>query len=647
MEKPTIGAKKRLLIFLFCSMFGYLLLIGRVAFIEFFQSESLQEMAYEQQTRDRLITPKRGSILDRNGEGIALTETVNAVSVIPVQVTEKEKTAQFLAEKLDLTYEDVLEKVSQKVALVRIKTKVEPELAVEIRAAAYPGVEVDEDVKRIYPYSSLAAQVIGFVGKDNQGIIGLEAKYEELLKGEQGEILTLTDSRGNEVDSEQERIPPVDGKNLMTTIDVVLQQYAEQTIAKAVETKNAKKGLIIILNPQNGEIYAMANYPTFDLNEPFTINDAELAAVWDSFSQEEQNDLLNQMWRNAAINDTYEPGSTFKIVTSSAGLGEGVVSPESSFYCRGFHVAGDRQIKCWRYPRTHGSETFVQGVQNSCNPVFMEIGERLGAETFLQYMQKFGFTEKTGVDLAGEATGIIHKLENIGPVELATMSFGQSFQITPLQLLRAASAIVNGGHLITPHFAKAVVDGEGNTVEEFSYETGEQIISRETSETMKTILESVVSEGTGSKAYIPGYRIGGKTATSEKLPRRSGKYIASFMSFAPAEDPQVMALVLIDEPQGVYYGGTVAGPVMQELLQNILPYLGIEPRYSEKEAEEMADMKTTVPELTGMTINEAKNELFRAGLSAEVAAEGEMVERQMPPAGETVNKGTKILLYLK
>lgn len=647
MEKPTISAKKRLLIFLFCSMFGYLLLIGRVAFIEFFQAEGLQEMAYEQQTRDRLITPKRGSILDRNGEGIALTETVNAVSVIPVQVREKEKTAQFLTEKLDLTYEDVLEKVSQKVALVRIKTKVDPEVAAEIRAANYPGVKVDEDVRRVYPYSELAAQVIGFVGKDNQGIIGLEAKYDELLKGEQGKILTLTDSRGNEVDSEQQRIPPVDGKDLVTTIDVVMQQYAEQTIQKAVETKGAKKGLIIILNPQNGEIYAMANYPTFDLNEPFTINDAELAEIWDSLSQKEQNDYLNQMWRNAAINDTYEPGSTFKIITSSAGLEEKVVSPESSFYCRGFHVAGDRQIKCWRYPRTHGSENFVQGVQNSCNPVFMEIGERLGAETFLEYMQKFGFAEKTGIDLAGEATGIIHKLENIGPVELATMSFGQSFQITPLQLLRSASAIVNGGDLITPHFAKGIADENGDIVENFQYEEGEQIISRETSETMKTILESVVSEGTGNKAYIPGYRIGGKTATSEKLPRRSGKYIASFMSFAPAEDPQVMALVLIDEPQGVYYGGTVAGPVMQELLQNILPYLGIEPKYNEKEAETAAELKTTVPDLTGMTLNEAKNELFQAGLSAEVAAEGEMVERQMPPVGETVNKGTKILLHLR
>lgn len=636
-----------MLIFLFCSMFGYLLLTGRLVFIELFRAEEWQELAYEQQTRDRLITPKRGSILDRNGEGIALTETVNAVSVIPVQVKEKEKTAQYLADTLDLEYNDVLEKIQQKVALVRIKTKVDTETAAAIRKANYPGVEVDEDVQRIYPYSELAAQVIGFVGKDNQGIIGLEAKYDELLEGEKGKILTLTDSRGNEVDSEQERIPPVDGKNLVTTMDVVMQQYAEQTIAKVVETKGAKRGVIIILNPQNGEIYAMANYPSFDLNDPFTIQDEELAANWDSFSEEEKNDYLNQMWRNTAINDTYEPGSTFKIVTSSAGLEEGVVTPQSSFFCRGFHIAGDRQIKCWRYPRTHGAETFVQGVQNSCNPVFMEVGERLGAEKFLEYMQKFGFAQKTGVDLAGEATGIIHKLENIGPVELATMSFGQSFQITPLQLMRAASAIVNGGYLITPHFAKGIADGDGNIIENFQYAQGEQVISKETSETMKTILESVVSEGTGSKAYIPGYRIGGKTATSEKLPRRSGKYIASFMSFAPAENPQVMALVLIDEPQGVYYGGTVAGPVMQELLRNILPYLGIEPQYSEKEAEEAAKAVTTVPDLLGMTLGEAKNALFQAGLSAEVETEGETIIRQTPPAGESVNKGTKVILSLE
>lgn len=644
MEKPTMRAKKRLLVFLLGAVCGYLLLLGRLAYIELCRSEEWQEMAYEQQTRDRLITPKRGSILDCNGTGIALTETVNAVSVIPVQVKEKEKTARFLAEALDIEYDTVLKKVSEKAALVRIQTKVEPETAAGIRAADFPGVVVDEDVRRIYPYGTLAAQVIGFVGKDNQGIIGLEAKYDELLEGERGKILTQTDSRGNEVSAQQERIAPTDGKNLLTTIDAVMQQYAEQTIAKAVETKGAKKGILIILNPQNGEIYAMANSPTFDLNEPFVINDAELAAKWDSFSAEEQNTYLNRMWRNPAINDTYEPGSTFKIVTSSAGLEEGVVSPESSFFCRGFYTAGDRQIKCWRYPRTHGAETFVEGVQNSCNPVFMEIGERLGAETFLEYMEKFGFTEKTGIDLAGEATGIIHSLENIGPVELATMSFGQSFQITPLQLLRAASAIVNGGYLITPHFAKGIADEEGRLTEAFSYERGERIISKKTSETMKEILESVVAEGTGSKAYISGYRIGGKTATSEKLPRRSGKYIASFMAFAPAENPQVMALVLIDEPQGVYYGGTVAGPVMQELLQNILPYLGIEVQYNEKEAAEAAEQKTTVPQLEGLTIQEAKRTLFQAGLSLEIETEGEIIGRQMPPAGEEVNRGTKVIL---
>lgn len=647
MERPSIGAKKKLLVFLFCAVFGYLLLFGRLVFIEFFRADKWQEMAYEQQTRDRLITPKRGAILDRNGEGIALTETVCAVSVIPVQVKEKEKTASFLAETLELEYADVMEKIEQNVALVRIKTKVDTETAAEVRKAKLPGVEVDEDVRRVYPYSEMAAQVVGFVGKDNQGIIGLEAKYDELLEGKQGKILTLTDSRGNKVENGQERIPPEDGKNLVTTLDVVLQQYAEQTIAKAVESKGAKRGVIIILNPQNGEIYAMANYPFFDLNYPFTIQDPELAAQWGSFSQEEKNNYLNQMWRNTAINDTYEPGSTFKIVTSSAGLEENVVTPESSFFCRGFFVAGGRQIKCWRYPRTHGAETFVQGVQNSCNPVFMEIGERLGAETFLEYMQKFGFAQKTGVDLAGEAVGIIHKLENIGPVELATMSFGQSFQITPLQLLRAASAIVNGGRLVTPHFALGIADEDGNIVETFQYEEGEQVISTETSETMKKILESVVAEGTGSKAYLPGYRIGGKTATSEKLPRRSGKYIASFMSFAPAEDPQVMALVLVDEPQGVYYGGTVAGPVMQELLKNTLPYLGIEPVYNEKEAEEAAKERAEMPDVTGMAPGEAKNTLYQAGLACEYRGDGETVGRQLPPAGETVNKGTTAILYME
>ncbi len=647
MERPPIGVKKKLLVFLLGAMFGFTLLLGRMIYIELFRAQQWQELAYEQQTRDRLIMPKRGSILDRNGVGIALTETVNAVSVIPVQAKDKEKTASYLAEKLDLDYETVLKKVQENVALVRIKTKVDSDLAAEIRKDEVPGVMVDEDVKRVYPFSEMAAQVIGFVGKDNQGILGLEAKYDDMLEGKQGKILTLTDSRGNEVDSEQDRIPPEDGKNLVTTIDVVLQQYAEQTIKKAVETKGADHGLIIVLNPQNGEVYAMANYPFFDLNDPFTINDDALAQIWSTLSEKEKNDYLNAMWRNTAINDTYEPGSTFKIVTSAAGLEEGVVTPDSTFYCNGFYVVGDRRIKCWRFPRTHGAETFVEGVQNSCNPVFMQVAERLGAETFLTYMKKFGFDQKTGVDLAGEAVGIIHKLENIGPVELATMSFGQSFQITPLQLLRAASSIVNGGYLVTPHFAKGIADEDGNMVEEFQYDKGNQVISKETSETMKMILESVVSEGTGSKTYIPGYRIGGKTATSEKLPRKNGKYIASFMAFAPAENPQVMAMVLIDEPQGVYYGGTVAGPVMQELLKNTLPYLGIEPVYSEKEAEEAAKEQAIMPDVIGMTLQEAKNTLQKEGLTVSTRGEGETIQRQLPPSGETINKGTEVIVYLE
>lgn len=637
--------KKRLLVFLFLANIGWLILFARVVYIQVFLGEDLQSKAYEQQTRDRLIAPKRGSILDRNGVGLALTETVNTVSVIPVQVKQKEETAKYLSEMLELDYDAILQKVKQNVALVRIKSKVDKEIAIEIRKKGLAGVVIDEDIKRVYPYSSLASQVLGFVGKDNQGIIGLESKYNEYLEGKAGKILTLTDSRGLTVDSAQERIAPEDGKTLITSIDVVVQQYAEQTLAKAVEAKGAKNGIIIVMNPQNGEVYAMANYPSFDLNDPFTINNEELAAIWGNMSEQEKNDALNQMWRNTAINDTYEPGSTFKTITSSAGLEEGVVTPESSFVCNGYYVAGDRQIKCWRYPRTHGAETFVQGVQNSCNPVFMIVAERMGAEIFADYMTKFGFREKTGIDLPGEAVGIIHKTENIGPVELATMSFGQSFQITPLQLLRAVSAIVNGGNLVTPHIATQVADENGNILQTFEYEKGEQVISKETSEQMKKILESVVSEGTGNKAYIPGYRIGGKTATSEKLPRRSGKYIASFLTFAPAENPQVLSLVLINEPQGNYYGGSVAGPVMKELLQNILPYLGIETIYTEKELEMEEIQKIIVEDYVGMTVQEVKQLLREQEINYEIQGEGDTITSQFPQSGEEVNKNTKILIY--
>lgn len=636
--------KKRLLLFLFLSSVGWFILFGRVVYIQVILGEDLQSKAYEQQTRDRLIAPQRGSILDRNGVGLAMTETVNSISVIPIQVKQKEETAKYLAEVLELDYDTVLEKVKQNVALVRIKNKVDKELAMEIRKKEIAGVVIDEDIKRVYPYSSLASQVLGFVGKDNQGIIGLESKYNEFLEGKAGKILTLTDSRGLTVDNAQERIPPENGKSLVTSIDVVVQQYAEQTLAKAVEAKGAKNGIIIVMNPQNGEIYAMANYPSFDLNDPFTINKEELASIWGNMSEKEKNDALNQMWRNTAINDTYEPGSTFKTITSSAGLEEGVVTPESSFVCNGYYIAGDRQIKCWRYPRTHGTESFVQGVQNSCNPVFMIVAERMGAEIFADYMTKFGFREKTGIDLPGEAVGIIHKTENIGPVELATMSFGQSFQITPLQLLRAVSAIVNGGNLVTPHIGTQIIDENGNVTQTFSYPKGEQIISTQTSEQMKKILESVVSEGTGNKAYIPGYRIGGKTATSEKLPRRSGKYIASFLTFAPAENPQVLSLVLINEPQGNYYGGSVAGPVMKELLRNILPYLGIETIYNQKELEMDEVQKITVPDFIGMTVQEAKQILYESEIDYEIQGEGEDITSQFPKAGEEINKNTKILL---
>lgn len=575
MDRLTFKGKKRLLITLTAFMCSLAALSVRVGYIMLTKDEEYQNKAYEQQTRDRLITPKRGSILDRNGVGMAVTESVSSVSVIHAQIKDKEATATALSEILELDYDDVLEDIEERVALKRIKTKVDNETAAEIRALELPGVMIDEDIERTYPYCTLAANVIGFVGKDNQGIIGLESKYEDYLKGKAGKILTQTDSKGLRVSDAEERVEPISGDNLVTSIDVVIQQYAEQEIKAAVEAKGAKSGLIIVMNPQNGEIYAMANYPTFDLNEPFTINDPELAKAWDTFTSEEKNDYLNRMWRNKAINDTYEPGSTFKIVTASAGLEEGVITPDSPFTCTGSMTVGGRQIKCWRYPRTHGEQTFVQGVRNSCNPVFMQVAERIGADKFHEYMIKFGFNEKTGIDLNGEAVGILHKKDDIGPVELATMSFGQTFQITPIQLLRAAAAVVNGGRLITPHFAVKTIDDDGFTQKVFEWPDGGMAISEETSEKMRAILESVVAEGTGNKAQVDGYRIGGKTATSQKLPRGSGKYIASFMSFAPADKPTVMALVLIDEPQGVYYGGTVAGPVMKDLLSNILPYLNI------------------------------------------------------------------------
>ncbi len=646
MNKPDINVKKRLILALAIFELSFFALIFRVFYIQYFEADFLQTKAYEQQTRDRLIKPKRGDILDRNMVGIAKAETVCSVSVIHAQIKDEQKVAKVLSEKLGLDYNDVLKKVQKKVALERIKTKVDKKTADEIKLLDIDGITVDDDIKRIYPYSNLAAQVIGFTGKDNQGIVGLEAKYDEYLKGKQGKILTETDAKGIEFSNgEENRVDPIPGYNLVTSIDVNIQQFAEQTLEKAVMAKEAKRGLIILMNPQNGEIYAMANKPDFDLNKPFEINSEELKNSWESFSEKDKNNYLNQMWRNFAINDTYEPGSTFKVITSASGLEEKVVELNSSFNCGGGRTVGGRYIKCWRSPRSHGTLNFVQGVQNSCNPVFMDIAERIGASKFLYHMQKFGFDKKTGIDLPGEAVGIIHKLKNIGPVELATMSFGQSFQITPVQLLRAISSVINGGRLITPHFGIKIVDENKNIIKVFDYPKGEQTVSKDTSEKMKDILESVVSEGTGNKTYIPGYRIGGKTATSEKLPRRSGKYIASFIAFSPAENPQVIGIVLIDEPKGTYYGGQVAGPVMKELLSDVLPYLNITPIYDDKEKQMENVGEVAVPDFTGKKLSDCKKELDTLKLKYEVKGNGETVIKQFPLANEKINLSSKVILY--
>ena len=645
MIKPSIDIKKKIIIILVVIECALVALTGRIFFIQAFMGESLQKLAYEQQTRDRLIAPKRGEILDRNMVGLAVSETVASVSVIQSQIKDEDEVAKALSERLQMDYNTVLQKVSKRVALERIKTKVKKEDADAIRALNLPGVIVDEDIKRVYPFSTLASQVLGFVGKDNQGIIGLEAKYEQYLKGTPGKILTETDVAGRELPQGRSyREPPVPGYNLVISLDMVLQRYAEQTIEKTIEVKGAKRGTIIFMNPQNGEILAMANKPDFDLNDPFTINDPGLLVIWETLSDKEKSDSLNQMWRNFSLNDTYEPGSTFKIITSAAGLEERVVDVNSPFVCNGSVTVGGRQIKCWRYPRAHGSETFTEGVENSCNPVFMEIAFRLGSDKFYEYLIRYGFNEKTGIDLPGEATGIMYKPEKIGPVELATMSFGQSLTITPIQLLRAASATVNGGYLVTPHFGMQLIDADGATVKTFTYEQGRQVISKETSDTMKMILQSVVFSGTGNKTYIPGYRVGGKTATSEKLPRRSGKYISSFLAFAPAENPQLMALVLIDEPQGVYYGGTVAGPVMKELLENALPYMNIKPEYSADESDMPEAARVPVPDVRGLSVEQALKTLTDEGLTVDITGEGDVVTEQFPLPGETLNLKAKVII---
>lgn len=545
----------------------FLVLAGRLFYLMVLSSEELSEKALGVEQRERSIKAARGIIYDRNGVVLADNQPVCTISVIHSQVTEPEKVIKLLSEKLSMDEAEIRKKVEKISSREKIKSNVPKETADEIREASLSGVKVDEDYKRYYPYGSLASKVLGFTGSDNQGILGLESKYDSVLKGTDGTILTLTDFQGIEIESAaEERIEPVQGDSLYLSLDYTMQSFAQQAAEKVLKEKQAKSVSVILMNPQNGEIYAMVNVPEYDLNEPYELLDVYAGG------EGSENDKLNSMWRNPLISNSYEPGSTFKIVTATAALEEGKVSLEDTFNCPGFKIVEDRKIRCHK-TQGHGTETFREGVMNSCNPVFMEIGARVGAEAMLKYYRKLGLYEKTGVDLPGEAGSIMHKLENIGAVELATMSFGQSIQITPLQLLRAVSAVVNGGTLVTPHFAVRTEDSVTGEITELTYETEPGNVSETTSETMRSLLEAVVSEGTGKNARVEGYQVGGKTATSEKLPRGTGKYISSFLGFAPADHPEIMGLILIDEPVGVYYGGTIAAPVMAEIFQNILPYL--------------------------------------------------------------------------
>ena len=582
----TFHRKKIVAVFALC-MAAMLFLIGRLGYLMLLRADYYSEKAQDLHERERSIKAARGKILDCNGKVLADNKTVCTISVIHSQIKEPEKVIDVLTEELGLERDQVKKRVEKNSSIERIKTNVDKQTGDKIREYDLTGVKVDEDYKRNYPYGNLASKVLGFTGSDNQGIVGLEVKYESILKGTDGQILTMTDARGVELsDTGEGRKEPVSGKNLILSLDANLQEYAQQAAYQALEQKQADSVSIILMRPGNGEILAMVNVPEYDLNDPFNLKKST-----NGMSQQEIQDERNKMWRNGCINDTYEPGSTFKIITASAALEEGVVTPEDTFSCPGFRIVDDRRIRCHK-TTGHGSETFVQGVMNSCNPVFIEVGQRLGTDAFYRYFQQFGLLEKTGIDLPGESGTIMHQKKDIGPVELATISFGQSFQITPIRLAATVCSLINGGHQITPHFGVEVREDDGTLLETLSYKEGKQIVSEQVSKTMRTILEKVVSEGGGKKAYIEGYHIGGKTATSETLPRSANKYISSFLGFVPAEDPRILGICIINNPQGVYYGGTICAPVMRTVFENILPYLGIE-----KEAAQETDAVRTMDQV--------------------------------------------------
>ncbi len=568
LKNKTYIRKKIVVTFFLCGAI-FLMLMGRLVYLMVGCSEHYTEAAKELHERERSIKAARGRIIDSTGTVLADNRTVCTISVIHNQITNPEEVVKVLSKELELSEEYVTKRVEKYSSIERIKSNVDKATGDKIREYDLDGVKVDEDYKRYYPYDALASKVLGFTGGDNQGIIGLEVVYEEYLKGKEGTILTVTDAKGVEIaEAGEERVEPESGNDLHISLDVNIQSYATQLAMQAMETKEADSVSILVMNPQNGEILAMVNVPEFNLNEPYTLPQGTTEPA----TQEEKQDALNRMWRNGCINDTYEPGSTFKIITAAAGLESGAVSISDQFSCPGYVMVEDRKIRCHKIAG-HGAEDFVHGTMNSCNPVFVTVGMRIGVDRYYDYFKKFGLLTKTGVDLPGEAGTIMHKKENIGAVELATISFGQSFQITPIQLATTVSSIINGGNRVTPHFGVKVVDGDGNLKETFQYEVQKGIVSEETSETMQYILEQVVENGSGINGYVEGYRVGGKTATSQTLPRGSGRYISSFLGFAPADDPQVVAVAIINNPQGVYYGGQIAAPIVRQLFENILPYL--------------------------------------------------------------------------
>lgn len=579
-RNKTFNRRKIMIIFV-AVLLLMVFLMGRLVYLMIFCSEYYGVRAENLHERERDIKAARGNIYDRNGVVLAENKTVCTISVIHSQIEDPEKVIAVLTKELGMSEETVRKRVEKVSSIERIKTNVEKETGDAIRSYELAGVKIDEDYKRYYPYNELASKVIGFTGGDNQGIIGIEVKYDEYLEGINGKILTLTDARGVEIKNAGERrSEPVEGDDLYLSLDYNIQMYAAQAAVKVREEKQADSVSILVMNPQNGEILAMVNEPEFNLNEPFALNteiDTEL-------SEEEKQNALNKMWRNQCINDTYEPGSTFKIITASAALEEGKVSLSDQFNCPGYKIVEDRRIRCHKVGG-HGAEDFTHGIMSSCNPVFIEIGLRIGSDRFCDYFEQFGLLSRTNIDLPGEASTIMHKRENIGQVELATMSFGQSFQITPIQLATTVSSIINGGNRVTPHFGVETKNAEGEVTHTFVYGQKEHIVSEETSTTMRYLLEKVVSEGSGKNAALEGFSIGGKTATSQTLPRSEKRYISSFLGFAPADDPQVLALIIINNPQGVYYGGTIAAPVCRDLFSNILPYLGIEQAPVTEDAE--------------------------------------------------------------